>query len=120
MRPKPIYNVLVGNIGHVYAGTSLEKAKADFEEYKSQSINGYGRAAGEQVSLLENGEPLFEHFPQIKYYYLQEDAEDKEIYIMDEGNTVCLLPLRGSGHGASQNREEALVLASKILKALNA
>lgn len=55
------YEVTVGNIGNVYSGSCLEKALQTFREYKSQSKEGYGRAAGEEVVLWENGDPKYIH-----------------------------------------------------------
>jgi hypothetical protein len=52
------YQVIVGNIGTVYDGTSKVNALKDFEEYKEQSESGVGRAGGENVVLFENGEPI--------------------------------------------------------------
>lgn len=48
--------VIVSNIGAVYSGPILAKAQAYFSDYKEQSIAGHGRAAGESVTLLINGE----------------------------------------------------------------
>jgi hypothetical protein len=53
------YAVTVGNIGTVYSGNRLKDALQAFREYKSQSRENYGRAAGEEVVLWENGEPKY-------------------------------------------------------------
>ena len=45
------YHVIVGNIGIVYDGDNLETAIAQFNEYTQLSIEGYGRAAHEEVGL---------------------------------------------------------------------
>ena len=50
------YKVVVGNIGTVYDGNDEPRALETFEEYRDQSKSGYGRAAAEQVTLLEDGE----------------------------------------------------------------
>jgi len=55
------YEVTVGNIGMVYSGMNFDVADKTFDEYVELSKSNYGRAAGEQVALWENGEPLFEH-----------------------------------------------------------
>lgn len=55
------YEVVVGNIGTTYSGVLLKEALTHYSEYKSQSVNDYGRAAGEQVTLFKDGEPLYEH-----------------------------------------------------------
>ena len=50
------YEVIVGNVGTVYSGPSYQKAYLAFRDYYHQSIHGYGRAAGENVAFLKNGE----------------------------------------------------------------
>ena len=50
------YEVIVGNIGTVYLGSSLMEANAAWGEYKRQSKANYGRAAGESVAFFEDGE----------------------------------------------------------------
>lgn len=47
------YHVIVGNIGIVYDGDNLETAIAQFNEYTQLSIEGYGRAAHEEVGLYK-------------------------------------------------------------------
>ena len=46
----------MGNIGSVYRGGDDHKAEAAFVEYSEQSAIDYGRAAGEDVTWLKNGE----------------------------------------------------------------
>lgn len=58
---KTHYEVTVGNIGTVYRGYCLETANEEFLDYEWQSKSGYGRAAGEQVCLWEDDEPVREH-----------------------------------------------------------
>lgn len=60
--PLHYYEVICGNIGTVYSGTDFDKADDTYREYVNQSMAGYGRAAEESVSLMENGEPIKEHF----------------------------------------------------------
>ena len=57
------YTIIVGNIGKVYDNTSAREAINAYTEYRIQSDKGYGRAAGETVSLLRNGELVAEHIP---------------------------------------------------------
>ena len=59
MKNKPLWEVTCGNIGTVYSGNGTE-AKRHFAEYRSQSKNNYGRAAGETVTLWKDGEPVKE------------------------------------------------------------
>lgn len=49
------YQVVVGNIGTVYDGDNKKKAYTLFKEYCSLSKDNYGRAAGEDVALFEDG-----------------------------------------------------------------
>ena len=58
------YEVIVGNIGTTYSGPSAMVADAEFKYYKAASINGEGRASGESVVMMKNGEIVLEHEPQ--------------------------------------------------------
>ena len=40
----PRYEVIVGNLGVVYAGNDRAQAERDFRHYKELSISGHGRA----------------------------------------------------------------------------
>lgn len=57
----PRYEVIVGNIGSVIATDDYSEAYEVFDEYCSQSRAGYGRAAGEEIELLDQGESLHQH-----------------------------------------------------------
>lgn len=65
---KHTYEVVVGNIGIVYRGTGGKSTKVEaykhFYDYKEQSQNCIGRAAGESVSLFQDGEPYLEHMAE--------------------------------------------------------
>lgn len=50
------YQVVVGNIGTVYEGEDGDRAGELYSIYKNMSRNGVGRGAGEDVTLLEDGE----------------------------------------------------------------
>jgi hypothetical protein len=50
------YRVIVGNVGTVYDGPELKQALVHFKECKEQSKTGYGRAAYEEVTLMEGEE----------------------------------------------------------------
>ncbi len=56
-----IYEVVVGNIGRVYRGSDRREANRSYAVYLDQFKQGYGRAAGESVTLFEDGEPIREH-----------------------------------------------------------
>jgi hypothetical protein len=64
MRTK--FEVVVGNIGTTYSGDLLKEALRNYKEYKSQSEQNYGRAAGEQVTLFKDGEPLYEYVGNLR------------------------------------------------------
>lgn len=49
--------VIVGNIGTVYSGSNNKEAARVYKEYISQSKSNYGRAGGEDVTWMKNGEP---------------------------------------------------------------
>lgn len=53
-------SVIVGNIGFVLNTTSEKQAEKVFNDYKEQSINNSGRAAGESVIMMERGEIIKE------------------------------------------------------------
>ena len=55
------WSVVVGNIGTVYTGSSELQARDDFASYVHHSRDGYGRVAGEPVTLLHGGEIIAEH-----------------------------------------------------------
>lgn len=61
-KPQHVYEVVVGNIGTTYAGTSRNAAFADFRDYRDQSKRGIGRAAGETVTVLRDNIIIREHF----------------------------------------------------------
>jgi len=54
------YEVIVSNIGTVYRGSSRTEATRLFREYVALSKQGAGRAGGESVTLMEDGEPIRE------------------------------------------------------------
>lgn len=57
----PIYQVLVGNIGQVEETNDRGQADVTFNEYVRQSDTNCGRAGGESVTMLLNGEVAKEH-----------------------------------------------------------
>lgn len=58
----PNYEVIVSNIGTVYSGDDKAVADAKFNSYvvASRKPTEYGRATGETVSLMVDGELLCE------------------------------------------------------------
>ena len=57
------FKVIVGNIGTVYSGDNEAEAHKTYYEYREQSQKGYGRAAGETVTLLEDEEYVKGYWP---------------------------------------------------------
>lgn len=57
----PNCEVIVGNLGIVYDGNDAEDAQREFDEYVRMSKTGRGRAGGEGVVLLANGDVVEEH-----------------------------------------------------------
>jgi hypothetical protein len=57
-----VYEVIVGNIGTVYSGASKAEAEKTYRTYVQQSKAGYGRASGEDVTLMVDGEIAREHY----------------------------------------------------------
>lgn len=55
------YSVVVGNIGTAYTGTHENNARKEFNSYVVDSKTGYGRAAGEPVTLFCDGEIIKEY-----------------------------------------------------------
>jgi len=64
---KPNHSIIVGNIGNVLDTTSHKEAQKAFTEYKDQSASDYGRAAGEPVTWLKDGEIFREYSRPIKF-----------------------------------------------------
>lgn len=60
------YSVTVGNIGCVYSGDSKKEALSNYREYVSQSKEGYGRAASEDVTLFCDEDPIKVFSPRKK------------------------------------------------------
>lgn len=58
------YQVIVGNIGTVYDGADEAQAESKYTEYVKQSESGQGRAGGERVTIMADGEPIKEHTPR--------------------------------------------------------
>ena len=55
------YTVVVGNIGTVCDNVDYADANHDYIEYVNQSADGYGRAAGEDVTMMHDGDVYKEY-----------------------------------------------------------
>lgn len=56
------FQVVVGNIGHVYDGNNFMQAQCKYSSYVKASKANTGRAAGEPVTMFHNGEIRCEYF----------------------------------------------------------
>jgi hypothetical protein len=56
------WEVVVGNVGTVFDGTRESAARQTYKDYVIKSKSNNGRAGGEDVTLMKNGEPVAEHF----------------------------------------------------------
>ena len=70
-----IYEVVVGNIGTVYSGGIHAVADGTFSEYVRQSKTGYGRAGGEDVTILRNGDIITEFIGSINQCLADSDED---------------------------------------------
>ena len=61
--PVDRHEVIVGNIGSVYLGNSLKEALEAYASYRRSSQMGIGRGSHEPVTLMTDGEPEKEYFP---------------------------------------------------------
>lgn len=55
------YEVIVGNIGTVYDGASMSAASETYRDYVMMSKSERGRAGGESVTMLKDGDIAREH-----------------------------------------------------------
>jgi hypothetical protein len=62
----PHYDVIVGNIGYAMQTFSRAVADRSFDIYVEQSKTNYGRASGEDVTLMQDGEPIREYFGTLR------------------------------------------------------
>lgn len=89
------YEVIVGNIGTVYNGPDSKKANEAFNEYKQQSLTGYGRASHEPVTLMVDGEPSKEFNGYPDCYIQIEECRSGEKWILPiKGNQTLNLKTR--------------------------
>lgn len=72
------YQVIVSNVGTVYEGDSKADAKAVYADYVNQSRQAIGRAAGEDVTAMLNGEPYREYVGAIAEARARADSSDDD------------------------------------------
>jgi len=90
-----IYEVIVGNIGSVYCGNRAKEAVTHFEEYKRQSIAGFGRAGGESIVILVDSQDIYKEFI---------GTMDREVEDIDEEDKC---DLDGCGHARIDHSSES-------------
>ena len=74
------YIVNVGNVGNAWAGTNGAEALRQYGQWKAASIADHGRASGEPVVLLRNGEPWHEfNGPKLSFDALEALANERRI-----------------------------------------
>ena len=61
-----MYEVIVGNIGRIYHGSNWKEANAAFKAYVLRSTLLLGRAYGEDVTMLKDGEFVSEYIGKIR------------------------------------------------------
>jgi hypothetical protein len=59
----PEFTVVVGNVGTVYTGKDVVRAKTEYLHYVGQSKEGLGRTGNQEVTLFNNGDPAEEYRP---------------------------------------------------------
>jgi hypothetical protein len=69
-RKKTHYEVIVGNVGSVYSGPDKSQAEETYDRYVEISNSLLGRAGGEEVTLMVDGEIDKEHVPTIQLKFL--------------------------------------------------
>ena len=60
-----LYEIIVGNVGNVYQSRNADLARIQYNECVALSRIGYGRYAGEPVTLMCNDEPSAEYTPPL-------------------------------------------------------
>lgn len=115
------YSVSVGNVGNIQCA-NLDEAKATFASYVEPSKTGCGRAAYEDITLLEDGEPIDSHYGMTGVYKFERlsayntitcTIEDQDycfwIFIFDELGDICV-------EAEEETEEKAQLLADKLFK----
>jgi hypothetical protein len=113
------FEVIVGNIGTVYSGTNRHEAEGAYNEYVVASKLKAGRAAGEQVTMMKDGEPVHGYDPEAsternplikasresKMYKFGGHGVDVKLY--DMSNTANIVWVRGNSYVRVQVPEPA-------------
>ena len=87
------YEVIVGNVGRVYEGTSKREADKVYHDYIEISRSGHGRAGGEEVALFVDGEFVDAYSP----VHDEDEPEDGLDFYYREGNPSADCEIYNSG-----------------------
>jgi hypothetical protein len=101
------YQVIVSNVGTVFDGNSQPHAQASYEQYKADSINVIGKAAGEDVTLMYKGEPMTEY-----QGVLSQGREEEEPQAQPVCNCLTCVLRRGI-----EAKREAALKAARVPRA---
>ena len=115
------YEVIVSNIGKVYEGGFYQSALDDFTVYKNRSLKGIGRAAGESVTLIKDGEILQEYNPQ-ESEEEQTDSRDYADVIVASGlvSESARKRIEQGGFYAQEQKPEPESIDTRLLETLRA
>jgi hypothetical protein len=81
------YEVIVGNVGTVHHGDDRAVARYIYCRYISLSKARGGRASGEDVTLMQDGEPFQEYIGTIHQQQAREEAF--EMHRQDDPHCTC-------------------------------
>jgi hypothetical protein len=88
------YHVYLSNIGHVYTGHSREAADKEFVECTREAKQPYGRASGETVTLMKNGELVREFNPNERRRRRRPATSYTRAFIENEMLSVAPVPYK--------------------------
>lgn len=71
-----LHEIIVGNIGTVYAGGNWHSARTTYDEYVKASQSKFGRASGENVTWVLRGEIRKEFIGRLSKAEARIEAKD--------------------------------------------
>lgn len=95
---KHILSITVGNIGEVFKTSKRKEASDIFRHYCDASDSFQGKAAGEDVALLRDGEPILEHqgllsrLAEIDAGFMVSDIQQGDFWEIETRHGTCILP----------------------------
>tara|TARA_Y100000034_G_C6824281_1_gene371528 strand:- start:54 stop:284 length:231 start_codon:yes stop_codon:yes gene_type:complete len=63
------YEVHAENIGTVYTGIDIDEATSTYQTYVQMSEDGYGRVAGETVTLMADDDIVTQHVGSTRCFF---------------------------------------------------